>query len=222
MPQLFGRSANTLALLSIAVLLLLGGTAVATLYVVQSSYYVTQVNNFIQQDVPFSHQHHVQGLGIDCRYCHTSVEVSNTAGIPPVSTCMNCHKMVWGDQSMLKPVRDAFKDGKPFEWNRVHMLPEFAYFNHSAHVNNGVSCQACHGRVDEMPLMRKENTLYMGWCLECHRNPGPNLRPQENITDMDWHPDEEWKKTNKLAHYGIPEKKSMQVLQLTNCAVCHR
>lgn len=222
MPQLFGRSANTLALVSIVTIGLLSVGGIAIAYVVQSSSYVTEVKIFKQQPVPFSHQHHVQGLGIDCRYCHTGVEVSNFAGIPPVSTCMNCHKMIWGDQEMLKPIRDAHKNDTPLEWQRVHKLPEFVYFNHSAHVNKGVSCQKCHGRVDEMPLMYKQNTLYMGWCLECHRNPGPNLRPLENVTEMDWHEDEEWKTTDRLAHYGIREKKRFQVDQLTNCAVCHR
>jgi hypothetical protein len=123
---------------------------------------------------------------------------------------------------MLKPIRDSFKDGTPLEWNRIHKLPEFVYFNHSVHVNKGVGCQSCHGRVDKMPLMAKSKTLYMGWCLDCHRNPSPNLRPVEHMTDMEWQPDEEWANKNKLAHYGIRERKSFQVHQLTNCAVCHR
>ncbi len=222
MPQLFGRSANTLALVSIAVLGIVGAGAVGLLYAFQSSPYVTEIDTFKSQPVPFSHQHHVQGLGIDCRYCHSSVEVSGSAGIPPVATCMNCHKALWADQSMLKPVRDAFKDGTPLEWNRIHKLPEFVYFNHSAHVNKGVGCQSCHGRVDKMPLMAKSKSLYMGWCLECHRNPSPNLRPVDQITNMEWQPNEEWANKNKLEHHGIRERKNFQVHQLSNCAVCHR
>ncbi len=222
MSQLFDRSANTLALVIIAVVGITGAVGVGLLYAFQSSSYVTEVDTYKQQPVPFSHQHHVGGLGIDCRYCHTSVEVSGNAGIPPVATCMNCHKMLWADQPMLKPIRDAFKGGAPIEWNRVHKLPEFVYFNHSAHVNKGVGCVSCHGRVDKMPLMAKANTLYMKWCLDCHRNPGPNLRPVSQITNMDWHPDEAWKNMNKLEHHGIREKHRFQVDQLTNCSVCHR
>lgn len=222
MPQLFGRSANTLALVSIAVVGLLAAGGLGLAYAFQSSPYVTQVKVYKQQPVPFSHQHHVQGLGIDCRYCHTGVESTSFAGIPPVSTCMNCHKMLWADQTMLKPIRDAHKEGTPFEWQKVHKLPEFAYFNHSAHVNKGVGCVSCHGRIDEMPLVYKQNTLYMGWCLECHRNPSPNLRPLDKVTDMEWHADEEWKHKDKLAHHGIRERKGGQVHQLTNCSVCHR
>ncbi|MBY0369909.1 cytochrome C [bacterium] len=223
MPQLFGRSANTLALVSIAVAGLVGAGTVGLMYALQSSPYTTQVKVFKQQPVPFSHQHHVQGVGLDCRYCHTGVENSNFAGIPPVATCMNCHKMLWADQDMLKPVREASKEGgKPLEWQKVHKLPEFVYFNHSAHINKGVGCVSCHGRVDQMPLMYKQNTLYMGWCLDCHRNPSKNLRPKDKVTDMEWQPDDEWKSKDKLAHHGIRPLKHFQVHQLTNCSVCHR
>ncbi len=222
MSQLFGRSANTLALLTISVVLLLGGIGVGLAYAIQGSSYVTEVNTFKAQPVPFSHQHHVGGLGIDCRYCHTSVETSAVAGVPPVDTCMNCHKMMWADAPMLKPIRDAHKTGEAIEWNQVNKVPEFVYFNHSAHINKGVSCVSCHGQVNEMPLMRKTQTLYMGFCLDCHRNPQANLRPVEAVTDMDWHPDEEWKKKDKLVHHGIHPKKNFEVHQLTNCSMCHR
>jgi len=222
MPQLFGRSANTLALVSIALVGILGALGVGLAYAFQSSPYVTEVKNFKGQPVPFSHQHHVKGLGIDCRYCHTSVEKAAFAGIPPVSTCMNCHKMIWADQNMLKPIRDAYKDNTPLEWQRVHKVPEFVYFNHSAHINKGVACQSCHGQVDNMPLTYKDQTMYMGFCLNCHRNPGPNLRPRDEVTNMNYHATEEWEKSDKLDFYGIHKKQMFTVDQLTKCSVCHR
>lgn len=222
MPQIFHRSANTLAKLSIVVGGLAAVSVLGMLYAIQVSPYVTEVRVVKDQPIPFSHEHHVGGLGLDCRYCHHTVEKTASATIPPVATCYNCHKVVWGDAPMLKPVRDAYKNDTPIEWNKVHDLPDFAYFNHSAHVNKGVGCMSCHGRVDKMPMMWKEKTLYMGFCLDCHRNPEPNLRPVEAMTDMEWEPSEEWKETDKFAHLGIKKTKPGHINQLTNCAVCHR
>ena len=163
MTQVFHPSANTVARLSIVILF--GGLA-GTLVLfdqLQRSDYVTEVRMPREQIVPFSHKHHAS-LGMDCRYCHTSVEDAAFAGIPPTRTCMNCHGIVWNEAPMLEPIRESWKTGEPLEWNRVHDLPEFVYFNHSVHLNAGVGCSTCHGRVDEMPLVWKENDLYMS-CL---------------------------------------------------------
>jgi len=222
MASLFPKSANDLAKITLLVLGLGAGGALGLLYALQSSDYVTEVRVAKDQPVPFSHEHHVSGLGIDCRYCHYTVEKTAAASIPPVATCYNCHKQMWGDAPMLKPIRDAFKNDTPIEWKKIHDLPDFVYFNHSAHVNKGVGCATCHGKVNQMPLMYKENTLYMGWCLECHRNPEKNLRPVEEMTNMDWTPTEEWAHTDKFSHLGVKKVPPGHINQLTNCAVCHR
>ena len=136
------------------------------------------------QPVPFSHQHHVTGLGIDCRYCHTSVETSSFAGIPPTKTCMNCHSQIWTNAQLLEPVRASYKSGESLQWTRVNQLPDFVYFNHSIHVNKGVGCNTCHGPVDQMPLMYQQESLQMEWCLGCHRAPENNLRPRDQVFNM--------------------------------------
>src|SRR5262249_46164795 len=143
-------------------------------------------NNAREQPVPFSHRHHVGGIGLDCRYCHTTVEVSSFAGIPPTKTCMNCHSQIWTNSAMLEPVRESFRSGKSIEWNRVHHLAGFVYFDHSIHVKKGVGCVTCHGRVDQMPLTWQESSLQMEWCLGCHRNPERFVRPREQVFSMDW------------------------------------
>lgn len=222
MPQLFPRSANDWARTSILVSLVLAGLGLGLLYVLQGSPYVTEVTEVKNQPVPFSHEHHVKGLGLDCRYCHWTVEKSSNANIPPPSMCMNCHKKLWADQAMLKPIRDAYKNDTAIEWVKIHKLPDFVYFNHSVHVNHGVGCVSCHGQVNEMPLMEKANTLYMGWCLKCHRNPEPNLRPVNQVTNMEWEADAAWKSTDKFAANGIHKPMEGHINQLTNCAVCHR
>lgn len=187
MSQIFHPSANTLARVSIVV----GILGVAGLLVLgdalQKSTYVTEVYMSREQTVPFSHKHHAE-MGLDCRYCHTSVEDAAFAGIPPTRTCMNCHKLVWNEAPILQPVRDSWETGEPLEWNRVHDLPQFAYFDHSVHVHAGIGCATCHGRVDQMPLVHKENTLYMNWCLECHQAPEQFVRPRDEIFNMAWEP----------------------------------
>ena len=132
-----------------------------------------------EQPIPFSHAHHVGGLGIDCRYCHTSVETSSFAGIPPTKTCMNCHSQIWSTSPTLEPVRESFRTGVSIQWTRVNDLPDYVYFNHSIHVNKGIGCESCHGRVDRMPLTWQENSLQMDWCLDCHRDPGKHIRPRD-------------------------------------------
>jgi hypothetical protein len=160
----------------------------------------------------------VADAGIDCRYCHTSVEQSAFAGIPPTKTCMNCHAQLWADSPILEPVRESWRTGRSIEWVRVHNLADFAYFNHSIHVSKGVGCVTCHGRVDEMPLMWKVNTLYMEWCLECHRNPERYLRPREHVFSMDWQPTED---QVALGRRLMQEYKIRDVRLLTSCSTCH-
>jgi hypothetical protein len=178
MAQLFHRSTNSVARLSILGGLFLVVSMGATLAELQRSSYVTRQWEAVVQTPPFSNQHHVGGMGIECRYCHTSVETSNFAGIPPTRTCMNCHAQIWTNAPMLEPVRESFRTGRNLVWIRVHDLPDFVYFDHSIHVNKGIGCRSCHGEVDNMPLMWEANSLQMEWCLDCHRNPAKFIRPK--------------------------------------------
>jgi hypothetical protein len=184
--------------------------------VLQRSDFVTSANQFKQQPVQFSHQHHVGGIGIDCRYCHTSVEVSSTAGIPPTKTCINCHSQIWSTSPYLEPVRSSFRDDKPLQWLRVHDTPDFVYFNHSIHVKKGMGCETCHGRVDKMPLMKQQSSLQMEWCLNCHRNPEQFVRPRSEVFTMGYVAavDQRELGPQLVAEYKIQS--------LTNCSVCHR
>jgi hypothetical protein len=215
MSQIFHPSTNTISKVTIfGGVFILAGLAWLWLTFLRSSY-VTQVGVTIEQTVPFSHEHHVNGLGIDCRYCHTSVETSSFAGIPPTDTCMSCHSVIWNDAPMLEPVRESFRTGHSLEWVRVHNLPDFVYFNHSIHVNKGIGCETCHGRVDQMPLTRKSESLQMEWCLECHRAPQDFIRPREEVFTMGWEPPPNYNGVQLVAEYGI------NVDQLSNCSVCH-
>ncbi len=185
MPQIFHPSTNTLSRLTIfgASVLVLG--LLLSGYLIMQSPYQTQVRVVRPQPVPFSHEHHVRGLGIDCRYCHTSVETSSFAGLPPTHTCMTCHSQIWANSPMLEPVRTSLAENKPLVWTRVHDLPDFVYFNHAIHVQKGVGCVSCHGRVDQMPLAWKEEPMTMEWCLECHRHPEHHLRDRSEVFHMD-------------------------------------
>jgi hypothetical protein len=214
MAQIFHPSTNTLARVSIfgAVLIL---TALAWLLAaIFRSSYVTQAGVVRAQPVPFSHKHHVSG--IDCRYCHTSVEESAFAGLPPTKTCMNCHSQIWADSPMLEPVRESLRTGRSIEWTRVHNLPGFVYFDHSIHVQKGIGCVTCHGRVDEMPLMWREHSLYMEWCLACHREPERFVRPRQEVFNMNWQP--------PVDQTALGQKlvKDYHIRKLTNCSACHR
>ena len=219
MPQVFHRSTNTISWFSIALAAIAVGVFFFAAEQLQRSPYTSWRGVARTQPVPFSHQHHVGGLGIDCRYCHTSVETSNFAGIPPTATCMNCHKQIWADSVYLEPVRASFRTGKPIEWIRVHDLPDYAYFNHSIHVNKGVGCSTCHGRVDTMPLTYQVESLQMEWCLTCHRAPERFVRPREKVFSMDWQPPanqiEEGRKLVKQYHIANPGV-------ITSCSTCHR
>ena len=186
MAQVFDRSSNALARFS---LVLTGVIVIAlgvTLDQLQRSPWVTRQGQRPDQPIPFSHKHHVEGLGLQCQYCHTQVEKAAYAGIPPTKTCINCHAQIWTNAELLEPVRQSWATGASIQWIRVHDLPDYVYFNHGIHVNKGIGCASCHGRVDEMPLMYQQNTLQMEWCLNCHRNPAVNLRPTSEIYNMAW------------------------------------
>ncbi len=184
MAQLFSPSANTLARIALPLVVVGMATLAWGAHAVLFSSSATTVGQPVAQPVPFSHEHHVGGLGIDCRYCHTSVETSAFAGIPPTETCMTCHSQVWRDAPVLAPVRESWATGKPLHWTRVNDLPDYVYFNHSIHVQKGVACVNCHGRVDRMPLMAKAHSLYMRWCLDCHRAPEKHVGPADEVFAM--------------------------------------
>jgi len=219
MAQIFHRSTNLIARVSILGSVFIIAAVTWALAALNRSPYVTQVGVAREQPVPFSHKHHVKQLGIDCRYCHTSVEESRFAGIPPTETCMTCHSQIHATSPMLEPVRESWRTDRPIPWTRVYDLPDFVYFDHSIHVKKGVACVTCHGPVDEMPLVWKASTLHMEWCLECHRQPERYIRPREEVFRTDWVPREDQRELGRrlVRAYGIdrPER-------LTDCSVCHR
>jgi hypothetical protein len=219
MPQIFSRGTNTIARLTlIGAPLVIAGTAWACLVFARSSY-GTGAGEVRVQTVPFSHEHHVGVLGIDCRYCHTSVENSSYAGIPPTKTCMNCHSQIWVGSEMLEPVRESFQSGKSLHWKRVYNLPGFVYFDHSIHIHKGVGCTTCHGQIDDMPLTFQQPSLLMEWCLNCHRNPEPNLRDQRDIFNVKWRPPPDQADRGRK----LGEQYELRDTQyLTSCTVCHR
>src|ERR1043165_2536125 len=184
MSQIFRHSTNTFARITIyGAVFVLGFLTWAVAELSRSSY-ATRAEQAREQPVPFSHAHHVGGMGLDCRYCHTSVETSSFAGIPPTKTCMNCHTQIWLSSPTLEPVRASFRTNESIPWTRVHDLPDFVYFDHSIHINKGVGCESCHGPVDRMPLMYQANSLQMEWCLDCHRAPDKFLRPKHVVGDL--------------------------------------
>jgi hypothetical protein len=216
MAQIFHHSTNTLSKVSIfGAVFIAAGVLWLTLEVNRSSY-VTRAREARSQPVPFSHAHHVGGLGVECRYCHTSVDKSAYAGIPPTKTCMNCHSQIWGQSPTLEPVRASFRTDTSIEWVKVHDLPDFAYFNHSVHVNKGVGCSTCHGRVDKMPLVWQEKSLQMEWCLECHRSPERFLRPRAEVYNIAYEPP-----ANQL-ELGRTLVKEYDVKPQVTCSTCHR
>ena len=217
MAQLFPPSANAWARASIAALVVGVATVAGLAYALSNSPYVTRRWEARPQPIAFLHRHHVESMGIDCRYCHTSVEESRFAGIPPTHTCMTCHSQIWVDSPYLEKVRASYTNEEPIQWTRVHDLADFVYFNHAAHVNKGVGCYSCHGRIDKMAAVYKENTLAMGWCLDCHRNPESHLRPKEEITNMDWRPEGE-----SQAELGARLVGEYNVNPQEHCYTCHR
>ena len=214
MAQIFDRSSNSLTRFSLVLFgVVLVGVGV-TLNYLQRSPWVTNQGVRPYQPVPFSHKHHVQGLGLQCQYCHTSVEKSSYAGIPPTKTCMNCHAQIWTNARLLAPVRHSWATNQSIPWTRVHDLPDFVYFNHSVHVNKGIGCSTCHGRIDEMPLTFQASTLQMEWCLNCHRNPAENLRPTSEIYQMAWQPPSE---SHPVWCANSPATPDVPTSQLVNC-----
>jgi hypothetical protein len=217
MSQVFPKVANAwskASLIAIVFVLLGLGWVILT---IQRSDLITSANEFVEQPVQFSHQHHAGGIGIECRYCHTAVEISASAGIPPTKTCINCHSQIWNQSPYLEPVRASFRDDRPLNWIRVHDLPDFVYFNHSIHVSKGVGCETCHGRVDRMPLMFQAESLQMEWCLDCHRDPSRFVRPLDQITTMGYVRPASVSGADLVRDYRIAG-----VAELTSCSVCHR
>jgi hypothetical protein len=216
MSQIFHRSANTIARVSIfgAVFIIAGLLGLSD--EVNRSPWVTQARVAREQPIQFSHERHVAGNGLDCRYCHTSVEDSSFAGIPPTKTCMNCHSQIFSASPYLEPVRESFRSDRAIQWTRVHDLPDFVYFDHSIHVNKGVGCTTCHGQVDRMPLMWQEKSLQMEWCLDCHRQPERYVRPRSAVFSVDYVPP-----ANQL-EIGTRLVADYHIQKLTSCSTCHR
>ena len=219
MPQIFHPSSNTFSKVSIFGAVFFVAALVWVLTLFFRSPYNTNVNVPLEQPVQFSHEHHVSGLGIDCRYCHTTVEQSSYAGIPPTHTCMTCHSQIWVDSPALEPVRESFSTDMSISWTRVHNLPDFTYFNHQIHVAKGIGCETCHGRVDRMPLTWKAETMFMDWCLDCHRAPERYIRPKEQVFTMGWVPSEDQIILGRrlVQEYGVAPPR-----QLEDCTICHR
>lgn len=219
MTQIFHPSTNTFAKVTIfGALFILAGAALVWDRVNRSSY-VTEQDVVRNQPVPFSHEHHVSGLGIDCRYCHTSAEQSSFAGIPATEICMGCHSQIWKDSPMLEPVRRSFRTGERLQWTRVHDLPDFAYFNHSIHISKGIGCESCHGRVDRMPMMRRDASLQMSWCLNCHEHPERNLRSLDAIFAFGRRPSS----SSEARQAGtLAEQYAIDARPLLDCWICHR
>jgi hypothetical protein len=218
MAQVFHPAFNTIAKGTIFGAVVIVGLLGYIENVVDRSPYQTDEGIARNQPVPFSHEHHVRGLGLDCRFCHTTVETSRFAGIPPTKICMTCHSKIWTDAPMLEPVRASWRENRSLSWTRVHNLPDFVYFNHSIHIAKGVGCSTCHGPIDHMPLTYQFASLQMRWCLDCHRDPAQYLRPKDKVFDMTWVPPpdqhDQGEKLEQAAH--------VKVGQLTNCYVCHR
>jgi|SRR5579883_2124728 len=216
MAQIFGRSANTIFKVGLvsAALAVAGGFAIFAAVI--RSPYITRVGLARRQPVPFSHKHHVSQLGIDCRYCHTSVEESHFAGMPPTHTCMSCHSQIWVNSPMLEPVRASYRTDESIAWTRLHDLPNFVYFNHSIHVHKGIGCTTCHGPIDQMEIAYKSNSLYMEWCLNCHRNPERFIRPRSEIFNLHYVPAE------PQETLGPKLVKEYHVQKLLDCYTCHR
>jgi hypothetical protein len=218
MAQLFHPSVKVISRASIVLALIVFGVITFVSIEIYRSGYTTNVNSPRAQPVPFSHQHHVSGLGLNCVYCHTSVEESSFAGIPPTHTCMTCHSQIWNTSPMLEPVRESYRTQKPLQWIRVNDLPDFVYFNHSIHINKGVGCETCHGHVEDMPLTWRQHTLFMSWCLDCHRAPEKYLRPREEVLNMNWKPKEDQLTLGRR----LVKEYNIQVDRITDCSTCHR
>ena len=217
MAAIFRPSANLAATLTLLIVAAVIAALLIGWWVWPRTDYARHVLWQVHQPVPFSHEHHVSGLGLDCRFCHASVEVSSNAGLPSTTTCMTCHSQIWTNAALLQPVRQSLANHRPLHWNRVNDLPDYVYFNHSIHIAKGVGCASCHGDVGRMSLSYKAATLTMGFCLDCHRNPGPHLRPRDQIFNTNWQRTATTPSAQALlAEYHIGNR------TLTDCSICHR
>lgn len=221
MPQIFPASSNTLFRATLLGTPAVLAAVVGALYAIEWSPWATRAFAPITQPVQFSHKHHVGQLGIDCRYCHVGVEQSAYAGIPPTETCMTCHSQLYTDQPLLAPVRESLVKNRPVQWTRVHDLPDFVYFNHSIHVAKGIACVACHGRTNEMNLVWQTQTLYMAWCLDCHRHPENHVNTRDQVFNPDW---VSLKDQGRLteARQLVKDYRIQSSGVLTDCTTCHR
>jgi hypothetical protein len=215
LPQLFPRWLNKLPLFAAALGLFVPAAAIAGIWYYGSPKF-TDVGYRPVQPVPYSHRLHAGELGIDCRYCHASVEVSSVANVPPTQTCMNCHTLVKRDSPLLEPIRTSAATGKPMKWVRVHEMPDYAYFTHRAQVAAGIGCVTCQGRIDQMEVVTQAQPLSMSWCLDCHRNPDEQRRPVSEVTNMKWAPPKD------RAALAAQLQKEHPVNPPTNCSGCHR
>ena len=216
MTQLFQRRFGFLVRLGI-IAALIGAVCLIFIWRSLTDAYPSGLGDALEQPVPFSHKHHVGDDGIDCRYCHSSVEQSSFAGIPPLTTCMTCHSQLYTNQPALAPLVTAFRSGVPLHWQRLYKLPDFVYFNHSIHVAKGVGCVSCHGRVDTMPLTQRVAPMTMQWCLECHREPERFLRPRDEEFSMTWQAHDQ-----RALGARLVRERQIDKSRLTDCSVCHR
>ena len=214
--QVFHRSTNVLSRFTIFGGLFVLAGLVYGLVLINRSPWVTRQGIAREQPVQFSHRQHAGELGIDCRYCYTTVEKLAYAGMPSTQTCMNCHAQIWRDSPTLEPIRASWRDDDSIDWIKVYDLPGYAYFNHSIHVAKGVGCETCHGAVTEMNVLWQQPTLHMEWCLDCHRNPALYVRPREDVFEMNYHPAED-----QLA-LGLRLLAEYDIRPRTDCSACHR
>ena len=219
MPQIFSRSADTWVRAIALGVLLLAATTLAVAMAYARSQYHDETARTPLQPVPFSHKHHVGQLGLDCRYCHSTVETSANAGFPATHVCMTCHSQIWTNAAMLAPVRRSLAENRSLDWHRVALVPDYVYFRHDIHIAKGVGCVECHGRIDQMPLTYRAKAFEMKFCLECHRNPAPRLRPREAVFDMGWTapPDHAALGRRLMREYRIKSP-----AEITHCGICHR
>jgi hypothetical protein len=217
MAQIFPQSANALSKVSIIItVVVIGGLGATAFQLGANSSYATTQGLRRTQPIPFSHTHHVGSMGIDCRYCHNTVETTAYANIPPTKTCMNCHSQIWVNSPTLEPVRASYRTDQSIPWLKVHDLPDFVYFNHSIHIKKGVGCETCHGRVDQMPLVYQKNSLEMRWCIDCHRHPEAYVRPRKYVTTMGYVPD------GDQEEIGRKLVQEYHIQKLDTCWTCHR
>lgn len=216
MPQFFPRTSNSIARFSLLGIVCAVACVAAGGYWIAESPYETRQGVPREQPIPFSHEHHAGDLGIDCRYCHTTVEDSSFANIPATKVCMNCHSQMWAVAPVLEPLRESYRTGRSIAWTRVHDLPDFVYFNHSIHVHNGIGCSTCHGRVDEMPITWQAAPLRMQWCLDCHRNPARYVRPRDQVFNM------AYQQPPNQTQLGAELVKQYHIQSLISCSTCHR